>query len=121
MDDKLILVVDDAAFMRRMVRMTLSEAGMTNIVEAKDGFEAVKIYKERHPDLVLLDITMTGENGLDALHDIMAYDPEAKIIMCTAIGQEQTIMEAISTGAVDYVVKPFQKDKLIETVQNVLS
>lgn len=120
MNDKLILVADDAAFMRKMIRMTLLEVGLDNIVEAKDGEEAVDLYEELHPDLVLLDITMAKKNGLEALTEIMAADPEAKVIMCTAIGQQQTVIEALGMGASDYVVKPFQKDKLVEAVLNVL-
>ncbi len=106
--------------MRKMVKITLKEAGITNIIEATNGDEAVAMYKEQKPDLVLLDITMAGKTGLEALKEIMACDGEAKVIMCSAIGQEQTVMEAIQSGAMDYVVKPFQKDKLIETVLNVL-
>lgn len=120
MDDKLILVADDAAFMRKMIRMTLSEVNLDNIIEAKDGEEAVSLFKEKHPDLVLLDITMEKKNGLEALGEIMEADPGAQVIMCTAIGQEQTVMEALSLGASDYVIKPFQKDKLAEAVLNVL-
>ncbi|MDO4536731.1 MAG: response regulator [Coriobacteriales bacterium] len=120
MDDKLILVADDAAFMRKMVRMTLSEIGLTNIIEAKDGNEAVDQYREKHPDLVLLDITMANKNGLEALREIMELDPAAQVIMCTAIGQQQTVMEALALGAADYVIKPFQKDKLSEAVLGVL-
>lgn len=120
MDDKLILVADDAAFMRKMIRMTLTEVGLSNIIEAKDGDEAVALYAEHHPDLVLLDITMAGKDGLTALGEIMEADPEASVIMCTAIGQQQTVMEALALGAADYVIKPFQKDKLLEAVLNVL-
>ena len=121
MDDKLILVADDAAFMRKMIRMTLGEVGLDNIIEAKDGDEAVSLFNEKRPDLVLLDITMAGKNGLEALSEIMEADPEAHVIMCTAIGQQQTVMEALSLGATDYVIKPFQKDKLLEAVLNVLN
>ena len=120
MEDKLILVADDATFMRKMIRMTLSEVNLNNIVEAQDGCEAVDLFKEKNPDLVLLDITMAKKNGLEALAEIMEADPAAKVIMCTAIGQQQTVMEALSLGASDYVIKPFQKDKLIEAVLNVL-
>ncbi len=120
MDNKLILVADDAAFMRKMIRMTLTEVGLSNIIEAKDGDEAVALYEERHPDLVLLDITMAGKDGLTALSEIMEADPAANVIMCTAIGQQQTVMEALALGAADYVIKPFQKDKLLEAVLNVL-
>ena len=120
MEDKLVLVADDAAFMRKMIRMTLSEVGLDNIVEANDGEEAVALFKEKSPDLVLLDITMAKKDGITALSEIMEADPSAKVIMCTAIGQQQTVMEALSLGAVDYVIKPFQKDKLLEAVLNVL-
>ena len=120
MNDKKVLVADDAAFMRKMIRMTLSEVGLDNIIEAKDGDEAVSLYAEHHPDLVLLDITMAGKNGLEALSEIMEADPQAKVIMCTAIGQQQTVMEALALGAQDYVIKPFQKDKLLESVLNAL-
>jgi len=120
MAEPLILVADDAAFMRKMIRMALSEAGLTNVVEADNGNKALEIYKEQKPSLVLLDITMAGKDGLSTLKDIMAFDSTAKVIMCSAIGQEQTVMTAIEAGAMDYVVKPFQKDKLIETVQNIL-
>lgn len=120
MDGKLVLIADDAAFMRKMVRMTLAEMGLENVVEAQDGNEAVAKYKENNPDLVLLDITMVGKNGLEALAEIMEFDPDARVIMCTAIGQQQTVMEALTLGAADYVIKPFQKDKLLEAVRNVL-
>lgn len=121
MHEKLVLVADDAAFMRKMVRITLSEVGIENIIEATDGNEAVEQYKAKNPDLVLLDITMAGKNGLEALQEIMDYDPDAHVIMCTAIGQQQTVMEALSLGASDYIIKPFQKDKLTEAVMNVLN
>ena len=120
MNDELILVADDAAFMRKVIRMPLTEVGLGNIVEAKDGEEAVALFKDKHPSLVLLDITMEKKNGLEALGEIMEEDPDAKVIMCTAIGQQQTVMEALGLGASDYVIKPFQKDKLVEAVLSVL-
>lgn len=120
MNDKLILVADDAAFMRKVIRMTLSEVGLTNIIEATDGEQAVALFAEHHPDLVLLDITMEKKNGLEALAEIMQANPEAKAIMCTAVGQQQTVMEALELGASDYVIKPFQKDKLVEAVLSAL-
>ena len=121
MNDKLILVADDAAFMRKVIRMTLTEVGLDNIIEAKDGEEAVSLFTERHPDLVLLDITMEKKNGLEALAEMMEADPEAHVIMCTAIGQQQTVVDALAMGASDYVIKPFQKDKLVEAVLGVLN
>ena len=120
MAEPLILIADDAAFMRKMIRMTLAEAGLTNVEEAKNGYEAIALYKKEKPVLVLLDITMAGKSGLETLKELRQMDPEARVVMCSAIGQEQTVMAAIQAGALDYVVKPFQKDKLVETVQNLL-
>jgi len=120
MANPLILIADDAAFMRKMVKVALGEAGITTIIEASNGDQAVELYKKEHPDLVLLDITMQGKSGLEVLKEIMAFDDAAKVIMCSAIGQEQIVMEAIQSGALDYIIKPFQKDKLVETVQNIL-
>lgn len=120
MDNVVVLIADDAAFMRKMLRMALTEAGLTEFLEAPDGQAAIDLYKEHHPSLVLLDITMVGKTGLEALKEIIEYDPEAKVVMCSAIGQETVIMEAIRMGAIDYIIKPFQKDKLIEVVQNLL-
>lgn len=120
MDNVVVLIADDAAFMRKMLRMVLTEAGIKDFLEASDGQSAINLYKAQQPSLVLLDITMVGKTGLEALQEIMEYDPEAKVVMCSAIGQETVIMEAIRMGALDYIIKPFQKDKLIEVIQNLL-
>ncbi|MDO4536967.1 MAG: response regulator [Coriobacteriales bacterium] len=120
MKDQLILVVDDVAFMRRMIRASLFEVGFTRVDEASDGVEAVEHYRERHPDLVILDITMKNKHGLDTLGEIMEFDPAAKVIMCTAIDQQQTVMEALKLGAADLIVKPFQKHELMHAVLTVL-
>src|SRR5574344_699834 len=116
----MILISYDAAFMRKMIRLTLAEAGFTNIVEADNGNKAVEIYKEEKPSLVLRDITMAGKDGLSTLKDIIAFDAQATVIICSASGQAQTDMNATHRGAMDDVVKPFPKDKLIETVQDIL-
>lgn len=120
LEDRIVLVADDAAFMRKMMRMVLTEMGINNIIEATDGDAAIEKYRSEHPDLVLLDITMGRVNGLDALREIIEFDPKAKVIMCTAIGQQQTVMEALGLGAIDFVVKPFQKDKFITAIQRAL-
>lgn len=115
-----ILVVDDAGFMRKMVQTHLSKAGYTDFVEGEDGQRAVEIYKDLKPDLVIMDITMPNLNGIDALRIIKEYDADAKIIMCSAMGQEAMVMEAIRLGALDFIVKPFKAERIVQTVNKVL-
>lgn len=118
--DKKILVVDDAAFMRMMIKETLRKNGITNVLEGGDGQIAVDTYKSEKPDLVIMDITMPNKDGIEALGEIKAFDPDAKIIMCSAMGQESMVLEAVKLGAKDFIVKPFKPDRLIGTIQNVL-
>lgn len=118
--EKKILICDDAAFMRMIIKDILTKNGYKIIGEAINGKEAIEKYKELTPDLVLLDITMPEVNGIDALKEIIKYDSEAKIIMCSAMGQQSSVTEAIELGAKDFVVKPFQADRLIDTVKKVL-
>ncbi|MDO4553841.1 MAG: response regulator [Lachnospiraceae bacterium] len=120
MEEKKIMIADDAVFMRKMIRNTLSEAGYKNFLEAPDGEAAVKLYKEEKPDLTFLDVTMPIKNGLDTLKEIMAFDSEAKVIMCSAIGQDGVIMEAIQTGAMEFIIKPFKKDQLIDITRGLI-
>jgi len=120
MKDKLILIADDAAFMRKLIRSTLSSVGYTNFIEAANGQEAVKLFASENPDLVLMDVTMPEMDGLEALKRIMAISPEAKVIMCSAIGQDGTIMEAVRSGASEFIVKPFKKDQLADMVTDLL-
>lgn len=108
-----ILIADDAAFMRMKIAALIRALGHT-VVEASDGLEAVARYREQRPDAVLLDITMPNMDGLEALKEIMSGDPTARVAMVTAMGQKQVVMEAIKTGAKDFVVKPFNAE-LIET------
>ena len=115
-----ILIVDDAAFMRMNVKNILSKEGFEDILEAENGEEAVQKYKEEDPDLVTLDITMPQMDGLEALKKIKKYDSEANVIMCSAMGQQSMVIEAIEAGAKDFVVKPFDKDKIKEAVSKVL-
>jgi len=118
--DKKIMIVDDAAFMRMMIKDTLLKSGYENIIEAADGEVAVKSYKEEKPDLILMDITMPNKNGLEALKEIKEMDPAAKIVMCSAMGQESMVVEAIRNGAKDFIVKPFKAERVLKTVQGIL-
>ena len=115
-----ILIVDDAAFMRKVIRDTLTKNGFTDIHEAVDGKDAVEKYFELKPDLVLMDITMPNMDGIQALQAIKAKDPGAKVIMCSAMGQEAMVVQAIKEGAMDFIVKPFKPDRILQTVTKIL-
>lgn len=115
-----IMVVDDAAFMRMMVKDTLSKGGYTDICEASDGAEALQKYKEESPALVLMDITMPNMDGLEALKAIKAFDPAATVVMCSAMGQEAMVIEAIKSGAKDFIVKPFKPARILDTVSKII-
>jgi two-component system chemotaxis response regulator CheY len=119
--DKKIMLVDDAAFMRMMIKNTLNKNGFTNIIEANNGQVAVDNYAAEKPDLVIMDITMPVMDGLQALKKIRESDPDAKIIMCSAMGQEAMVVDALKAGAKDFIVKPFKADRIMKTVQNILS
>ncbi len=116
-----VLVVDDAAFMRKMVRDALAKGGHEVIGEASNGVEAVESYQALRPDITTLDITMPEKDGLAALKEIMALDPTAKVVMCSALGQESKVLEAVKSGAKDFVVKPFQPDRVIDAVGKALA
>lgn len=115
-----ILLVDDAAFMRMMIKDTLTKNGYTEIFEAADGVQAVEKYFEVSPDLVIMDITMPNMDGLDALKAIREKDPNAVIVMCSAMGQEAMVIEAIKSGAKDFIVKPFKPDRILKTVATII-
>ena len=115
-----ILVVDDAAFMRMMLKDILTKGGFEVCGEAADGVEALSKYNELKPDLVTLDITMPNKDGIAALKDIKAADPSAMCIMCSAMGQQSMVIEAIQSGAKDFIVKPFQADRVLEAVKKVI-
>lgn len=117
---KNILVVDDAAFMRMMIKDILSKNGYTVAGEAENGMKAVEKYSELKPDLVLMDITMPEKDGIQALKDIKSMDGGAKVIMCSAMGQQAMVIEAIQAGAKDFIVKPFQPDRVLEAVKKVV-
>ena len=116
-----VLVVDDAAFMRKVVSDALASGGHDVIGEAGHGVEAIDRFRELRPDLTMLDITMPEKTGLEALADIMAIDPSARVLMCSALGQESKVIESIKLGAKDFVVKPFAPERLLEAVGKALA
>ena len=120
MSDKSILLVDDAAFMRMMLKDILTKNGYNVVGEAENGVKAIEKYKELKPNLVILDITMPEMDGIQAAKGIKAADAEAKIIMCSAMGQQAMVIESIQAGARDFIVKPFQPDRVLEAVQKVV-
>lgn len=114
-----ILVVDDAEFLRVRISKMLQGDGH-EIAEAENGARAVAVYKQEKPDLVLMDITMPEMDGLTALKEIRGYDPKAKVVMLTALGQESVVLEAIKSGARDFVVKPFERDRVMNAITKLL-
>ena len=117
---KNILICDDAAFMRMMIKDILTKNGYNIVGEAENGAKAVDKYAELKPDLVLMDITMPEMDGIEALKKIKAADANASIIMCSAMGQQAMVIESIQSGAKDFIVKPFQADRVLEAVQKVV-
>mgnify|MGYP000785877942 FL=1 len=117
---KNILIVDDAAFMRMMIKDILTKNGYTVAGEAENGAKAVEKYTELKPDLVLMDITMPEMDGIQALKKIRELDPKASVIMCSAMGQQAMVIESIQSGAKDFIVKPFQADRVLEAVRKVV-
>ena len=117
---KNILICDDAAFMRMMIKDILTKNGYNIVGEAENGAKAVEKYAELKPDLVLMDITMPEMDGIEALKKIKAADANASIIMCSAMGQQAMVIESIQSGAKDFIVKPFQADSVLEAVQKVV-
>ncbi len=117
---KRVLIVDDAAFMRMMVKDVLSKNGYEIVGEAENGQKAIEKYKELTPDLVVMDITMPEVDGIQAVKEIKAHDANAKIVMCSAMGQQAMVIESIQAGAKDFIVKPFQPDRVLEAVKKVI-
>ncbi len=115
-----ILIVDDAAFMRMMIKDVLSKNGFTIAGEAENGAKAVERFKELSPELVIMDITMPEMDGIQAVKEIKKVEDSAKIIMCSAMGQQAMVIEAIQAGAKDFIVKPFQAERILEAVKKVL-
>ncbi|MCL1917696.1 MAG: response regulator [Peptococcaceae bacterium] len=115
-----VMVVDDAAFMRMMLKDILSNNGYQVVGEAENGAVAVEKYMELKPNITIMDITMPEMDGLQAIKEIRSKDPEAKVIMCSAMGQQAMVIEAIQSGAKDFVVKPFQADRVLEAIGKAL-
>jgi two-component system, chemotaxis family, chemotaxis protein CheY len=116
-----VLIADDAAFMRMMIKNILSEAGYEIAGEAENGAIAVSKYKELKPDLTTMDITMPEMDGIAALKEIRGLDPTARVVMCSAMGQQSMVIESIQAGARDFIVKPFQPDRVLEAISKALA
>ena len=115
-----VLICDDAVFMRTMISDILEESGYEIVGQAESGVQAIERYKALRPDLVTMDIVMPDMGGIDAVREICKFDPGARILMCSAMGQQALVVEAIQAGAKDFVVKPFQPSRVLEAVQRVL-
>ena len=115
-----VLIVDDALFMRMMIKDILSKDGFEVVGEAENGVEAVKKYAELHPDLVTMDIVMPEMDGIEAVRNIITIDPRARVLMCSAMGQQPLVVEALEAGAKDFIIKPFQPAKVVEAVRKAL-
>ena len=118
---KEILIVDDASFMRMMIKDILTKNGFDVVGEAENGVKAVEKFKELNPTLVIMDITMPEMDGIQAVKEIKKIDSDAKVVMCSAMGQQAMVIEAIQAGAKDFIVKPFQADRVVEAVKKVLN
>jgi len=115
-----VLIVDDARFMRLVLRRILTQAGHEIVGEAKDGVEAVQMYADKRPDVMTLDIVMPRQNGIEAVKEIMQFDPRAKIIMVTALGQEAFVLDAIKAGAREFIIKPFRNEEIVKAVMKTV-
>ena len=116
-----ILIVDDSSFMRQVIGSIVKQAGHIVVGEASDGNEALTKYAQLKPELVIMDITMDNVTGLEGLRRIKIFDPRAKIIMCSAMGQQSMIEEALNAGALDFIIKPFKKDEVINAINRALN
>ncbi len=115
-----ILIADDASFMRQMIREIIEMEDYEVVAEAIDGVQAVELYQKHRPELVTMDIVMPKRSGIDALKGIRELDPDARVVMCSALGQETLVMEALQAGAKDFIVKPFKPDSVLSTLKKVM-
>ena len=115
-----VLIADDASFMRQMIREIIEPEGYEVVGEATDGVEAVEQYQRLHPDIVTMDIVMPKRSGIDAVRGILEKSPGARVVMCSALGQETLVMEALQAGAKDFIVKPFKPDNVLATLKKTL-
>lgn len=116
-----VLIVDDASFMRMMIKNILEDGGYEIAGEARNGQEAVEKYKSINPDLVTLDITMPEKDGIQAAKEILEFDEQARIIMCSAMGQQAMVIDAIQAGAKDFIVKPFKPDRVLDAIEKIFN
>jgi len=116
-----VLIVDDAIFMRALLKDILTNGGYTVVGEASNGREAIEQYKKHRPNVVLMDIVMPDMDGIQAVAGIIEFDPDAKIIMCSALGQQPLVLEALNVGAKEFIIKPFQADKVLSSINTILS
>ena len=115
-----VLIADDLKFIKLVLRELVEKAGFRVVGEASNGEEAVELYQEKRPDVVLMDITMPKMDGLAALKQILKFDPQAKIIMCSALGQQSLIVQALQLGAKDFIVKPFRDERVVAAIKKIL-
>jgi two-component system chemotaxis response regulator CheY len=115
-----VMIVDDAMFMRRLLRNIILDMGFEVICEAANGLEAIRLYQEQQPDIVTMDITMPDMDGYTAVTEIIKLFPDARIIMCSAVGQQRMVLNAMMAGAKDFIVKPFDKNRVMDSLINVL-
>ncbi|WP_416147844.1 response regulator [Salipaludibacillus sp. HK11] len=116
-----LLITDDAAFMRMTLKKMVTDAGYEVVAEAENGLRAVELFEEHRPDIVTMDITMPEMNGIEALQKIKQIDPKAKVLMCSAMGQQNMVVDAIQKGAIDFIVKPFDQNRIKEALEKALS
>lgn len=116
---KKVLIVDDTAFMRMMLKTIITGKGYSVVGEAEDGLDAIEKYKELKPDIVTMDITMPRMDGIEGMKGILEIDPNAKIIVCSAMGQKTLVIEALRLGAKDFIVKPFDADRVVEAINRI--
>lgn len=117
MKEKTIMIVDDSAFMRNHIQGMLQRHGYHQLLEAKDGETCVSLYQQQHPDVVLLDITMPDKSGIEVLEELLTIDQDAKVVICSALGQDQMMAKALRIGAKDFLVKPLKEEQLIELLK----
>jgi len=117
---KKVLIADDASFMRMMLKKILEEGGYEVVAEAQNGKEAIDKYRELKPDLIISDMVMPEKGGIDVIKEVIEEFPEANVLICSAIGQQALVIEAIQAGAKDYIVKPFEQSNVLETVNKIL-
>ena len=116
-----VLIVDDAAFMRMMLKKIVVVAGHEVVGEAGDGDAALQLFRQLDPDLTTLDITMPGKDGIEVLREMLEINPEARVVMCSALGQQAKVVESMRIGAKDFVVKPFESDTVVQAIDNALN